>query len=93
MNYEELYELFDNEYTRRCLMNDDDPDSFFGVFETTKLLEMVVYLKSGQKIQIMYSDREEYIDLGHPDENSYVGLGSTLISPKKDIERIEVKWR
>lgn len=93
MNYEELYELFDNEYTRKCLMDDDDPDSFFGVFETTKLLEMDVYLKSGQKITIMYSDRKEYIDIGPLDESSYVGLGSTLVSPKKDIERIEVKWR
>ena len=93
MNQEELVAIFDNDKTTQGYMFRDDPTSLIDVWETDKLLEIKVKMKGGQEITIFYGDRTEYIDLSSHNEESYVGLGSTLISPRKDIESIDVKWR
>ena len=93
MNQEELIAIFDNEKTEQCHMFPNDPDSLIGIWKTDKLLEIKVMMKNGNAIVIFYGEETEYIDLSSQNEEGYVGLGSTLISPRKDIESIDVKWR
>lgn len=90
MKREEIIEIFDNEKTKQGTMFRDDPTSFIDVWETNKLLEITVTMKDNHEITIFYGEETEYIDI-HTDE--YVGLGSVLISPIEDIEKIDVIWR
>lgn len=93
MNQEELIKIFDNEKTKQGYMFPNDPDSLINVWETDKLLEITVYMKDGHRIVIFYGDKTEYIDISNSSEDSYIGLGNTLVSPIKDIESIDVQWR
>ena len=90
MERKEIIEIFDNEKTKQGTMLRDDPTSFIDVWETDKLLEIVVTMKGGHQTTILYSDRKYFIDIT---SNHYVGLGNTLVSPIEDIEDIDVKWR
>lgn len=84
MNNAELLKIFDNDKTSAG-------ESCTDVFSTDKLLEIRVIMKNGHKIILFYGDNTEFIDLATTSD--YIGLGSTLISPKSEIEDIIVKWR
>jgi len=58
-----------------------------------KLLDIIVTMKNDSKITILCGEKEEFIDLTNENPNRYVGFGSTLISPMKDIKNIELNWR
>ena len=54
-----------------------------------RLVEIKILLKDGTKLNLLYGDRIEYIDIS----DNYVGLGSFLINPISNIERMEVEFR
>ena len=90
MNRQELIEIFDNENTRQCNMLRDDPTTKIDVYETEKLLEITVKMTQWHEITIFYGTETEHIDIT---SENYIGLGSALIEPIKDIKEIDVKWR
>ena len=90
MKPEEIIDIFKEKGTQ-CTMYRDDPTSLvYGLYEC-KILEILVTLKCGTELTI-FCGESTVIDISK-NEDEYAGFGSTLVSPMKDIECIEVKWR
>ena len=90
MNREELIAIFDNEKTQQETMFRDDPESLIDVWSTEKLLEVTVDMTYGIKVTVFFGTRTEFIDIS---SDNYIGLGSTLVGPIREIKDIEVRWR
>lgn len=81
MDRKEIIKLFNNEKCKES--------TFKSLFYTNKLLECKVFMKNHHKIIVMFNDGEEiYADI----DDHYFSLGGTLISPIKDIIKIDIRW-
>ena len=92
MKYTEIRALFEDNCDK-CYMTDDEDSVLVGMYQTDNLLEMDVRFDDGKNVTIFFGDRVEYIDVTNTDDDRYVGLGSVLISPMRDIAEIDIKWR
>lgn len=58
-----------------------------------RILDVLVTMENGSTITIFCGDGFTIIDCTNTHENSYIGIGDTLIEPMKDIKDIKIKWR